>query len=111
MINNLLSNAIKYGGDPPGVDMLVSCGKTLRVEIRDNGKGIPKEEQKHVFDKFFRGKDAKKMAIKGLGLGLYYVKQIVTAHGGIIELKSLPGSGAVFIIQIPANNEHITGGR
>ncbi len=109
-INNILSNAIKYGHSPCKIKIIVS-GKNgiLEIAISDNGPGIRKEELKHVFEKFYRGKESKERVIKGLGLGLYYVKQITEAHGGTLGAKSTPGKGAEFIIQIPIQNGDTAG--
>ena len=101
VVNNLLSNAMKYGGDPAEIGISVTCNHQLSIKVNDNGPGIPMEEQKHIFEKFFRGKDSKKRAIRGLGLGLYYVKQIVEAHRGEIRLESSSDKGSTFIIEIP----------
>ncbi|HER08697.1 MAG TPA: HAMP domain-containing histidine kinase [Bacteroides sp.] len=109
VINNLLSNAVKYGNTPCriGVDIR-SNTKELSITVTDNGPGISKEEQKHLFEKFYRGEISRKKVIKGLGLGLYYVKQIVEAHMGTITVRSNPGKGTVFQIKIPAENESVT---
>lgn len=101
VINNLLSNAMKYGGDPAEIGIMVHCNQQLSIKVNDNGRGIPPEEQKHIFEKFFRGNDSKKKAIRGLGLGLYYVKQIVEAHRGEIRLESSTDKGSTFTIEIP----------
>ena len=109
-INNILSNAVKYGHSPCKIEVSIS-GKNgiLEITISDNGPGIRREELKHVFEKFYRGKESKERVIKGLGLGLYYVKQITEAHGGTLGAKSTPGKGADFIIQIPIQNGDTAG--
>jgi signal transduction histidine kinase len=108
-INNLLSNSVKYGNTPCRItlsaDMHDGC---LQLAVSDNGPGIPKEDMKHVFEKFYRGRESKERVIRGLGLGLYYVKQIVEAHGGTITVRSVPGTGTEFIINIPCKNGNIT---
>jgi signal transduction histidine kinase len=104
VINNLLSNAVKYGNNPCLIRLELGENEdNLQIVVSDNGPGIPKEEQKHIFEKFYRGGESKQRVIKGLGLGLYYVKQIVEAHKGSITVQSSPGkgSGAQFIIKIP----------
>jgi signal transduction histidine kinase len=102
VINNLLSNAVKYGNSPCRIRLALSQDDThLLISVSDNGPGISREEQKHLFEKFYRGGESKKRVIKGLGLGLYYVKQIVEAHKGTITLRSAPGKGTTFNIQIP----------
>ena len=110
VINNLFSNAVKYGHPPSEISVLVGDSDGfLSIVVADNGPGIKKEEQKHIFEKFFRGEDAKQRVIKGLGLGLYYVKQIVEAHQGTISVKSALGKGTQFHIKIPIENGLIAG--
>lgn len=109
-VNNLLSNAVKYGHPPCRIVLSVTEDhEQLLISVSDNGPGIPKEELKHIFEKFYRGRESKQRVIKGLGLGLYYVKQIVEAHGGKISVRSTPGKGSRFIIKIPVKNGYITG--
>ncbi|MEZ5069386.1 MAG: HAMP domain-containing sensor histidine kinase [Bacteroidales bacterium] len=111
-INNLLGNAVKYGPDRVPMRIQVhSRPEILRVRITDEGPGIPREEQKHIFEKFYRGTEAKTKVIRGLGLGLYYVKQIVEGHGGTISVESRPGEGSAFTIQIPYDHGSLACGR
>jgi signal transduction histidine kinase len=108
-LQNLLANAAKYGG-PAGKQAVAISARALpglqqpEIEIRvtDHGAGIPPEEQKHVFDAFFRGRKAVQDQIHGTGLGLHLVKRIVEAHGGTVSLESEPGAGSTFIVRIPA---------
>ena len=107
-LQNLLANAAKYGaaGNQP-VEIsarAVSGAKGPEIEIRvtDHGPGIPVDEQKHVFDAFYRGRKAVQDQIHGTGLGLHLVKKIVEAHGGTVSLESVPGLGATFIVRLPA---------
>ncbi len=109
VINNLLSNAVKYCEDSPEIHVRVLLNDKLSIQISDNGIGMKKEEQKHIFDKFYRVGKGDFKTVKGLGLGLYYVKQIVTAHEGEIFLTSNPGKGSTFTINIPFNNDHTSG--
>ena len=100
-----LYNAVKYGKDPCRIMVEVTdTPEALCLEIKDNGPGISKEEQRHLFEKFYRGIESKERVIRGLGLGLYYVKQIVEAHHGTVSVRSIPGKGSTFIIKIPVNN-------
>lgn len=100
-LQNLLSNALKYGGQPTYIKVSATNDqKNLMITVRDNGPGISKEEQKQLFQKFFRGKDYRK-SIKGLGLGLYYVKKIIAMHGGTVEVNSKWNRGSAFIIHLP----------
>jgi two-component system, OmpR family, phosphate regulon sensor histidine kinase PhoR len=106
VLNNLLSNAVKYNDKKPLIKVVVSLkGGSLLVVISDNGIGISKENQKEVFSKFYRCEHNLPKKIKGLGLGLYFVKKIVEAHGGTINLESTPGRGSSFIINLPLNSK------
>jgi two-component system sensor histidine kinase BaeS len=100
-INNLVSNAIRY--TPPGSWVKIKAeaiDKVLRIEVCDNGPGIPKEEQEAIFEPFHRGKAAKRFP-RGMGLGLTIARDLVRAHGGDIHLRSTPGQGSCFSIQLP----------
>lgn len=101
VINNLLSNALKYGGQPPTIQLHVTVKEKLYIRITDNGTGISELEKPHIFEKFYRGKETKEKAIRGLGLGLYYVKQIIEAHNGKIYIEKSDSKGTVFTIEIP----------
>jgi len=110
VINNLLSNAVKYGSTPCRIFVKIQeSGEELILEVSDNGPGIRKEELKHLFEKFYRGAESKQRVIRGLGLGLYYVKQIVEAHQGTVSVQSTLGKGSTFTIKIPVNHGPIAG--
>ena len=101
---NLLSNAWKYSGESR--EILCSAkpskdNKGVELIVADNGPGIPVEEQKRLFEKFWRGKDAIESGTSGSGLGLTIVEAIVKAHRGRIEFKSPPGGGASFHVFLP----------
>ncbi|MCU0457346.1 MAG: HAMP domain-containing histidine kinase, partial [Bacteroidales bacterium] len=102
MVNNLLSNAVKYCDKEPVINIEGSAEeKKINISIADNGIGISRSDQKHVFDKFYRASSGNIHKYKGLGLGLYYVKKIATAHGGDVTLSSKPGKGSIFTVTIP----------
>lgn len=103
VLTNLVTNAIKYGNGKPIEVFLKTTNDWLSLYVKDRGLGIPKELQQKVFDRFERG--AADKGIKGLGVGLYITKQIITAHGGTIELNSKPGRGSEFIVKLPRNNQ------
>jgi two-component system phosphate regulon sensor histidine kinase PhoR len=99
IINNLLDNAIKYTEKEPEilVETFTKDHKTI-IRISDNGVGMSKEVQKHIFDKFYRRPSGNIHNIKGFGLGLSYVKAIMDAHGGDISVSSEPGNGSIFTL-------------
>ncbi len=99
---NLLSNAIKF--TPRGGHIRLALRKNsdlLAVSVRDDGPGIPPDEQARIFDKFYVGRGRRTMAGVGLGLGLYIARQLVELHGGRITVKSAPGQGSTFTFTIP----------
>ena len=98
VIFNLLSNALKY--TPAGGDIFVSLkdeGEKLRLDVRDTGKGIEKEEADKIFERFFQAKGA----ASGTGIGLALVKSFVELHHGEVWVESELGKGADFIVEIP----------
>jgi signal transduction histidine kinase len=102
MINNLLSNAVKYSDKGPVINVEGSAEDSkICIKVSDNGIGISKTDQKHVFDKFYRASSGNIHKYKGLGLGLYYVKKIAEAHGGDVNVSSKPGKGSIFTVTIP----------
>jgi len=102
MINNILSNAVKYCSPDPVIDIISEAGeKSVTITIADNGPGISKEHIDHIFDKFYRIPQGNLHNVKGLGLGLYYVKRIAQAHNGDVKATSKPGRGTTFTITIP----------
>ena len=101
VVDNLLINAIKYSG--AGALVSVSGhdkGEVVVICVEDNGPGIPLEEQKLIFDKFYRGK-ASASQVSGTGLGLAISKSVVEKHGGKIWLESKPGAGSKFLFALP----------
>jgi two-component system, OmpR family, phosphate regulon sensor histidine kinase PhoR len=105
-LHNLLINAVKYNTEEPEIIFEVSCDDRLRISVTDNGIGIGKEDQKHIFDKFYRVSTGNVHKVKGLGLGLFYVKQIIDAHGGNIDVSSRPGKGSTFNIILPVHGKN-----
>ena len=102
MINNLLANAVKYSENKPEINIEgFTEDNNICIRVTDNGIGISKIDQKHVFDKFYRASSGNIHKYKGLGLGLYYVKKIASAHGGDVSVTSKPGKGSIFTVTIP----------
>lgn len=103
VVVNLLSNAVKYGNNEK-IEVIIENSpdrRFLRFTVKDHGIGIDPAHQKKIFDIFERVDSDKKVA--GLGLGLYIVRQIVSAHGGNISVQSLLGAGSSFIVDIPTS--------
>jgi signal transduction histidine kinase len=102
MINNLLTNAVKYSDKEPEISIEGSKDRDkIYIKVADNGIGIDRSEQKHIFDKFYRVSSGNIHKTKGLGLGLYYVKRIAESHGGDVTVTSKPGKGSIFTVTLP----------
>lgn len=99
---NLLDNALKYGRDDATIHVRTSStGQQLEIKVRDEGIGISREDQKHIFERFYRVHTGNVHNVKGFGLGLHYVKEIAEAHGGSIRVESEPGKGSTFTLSLP----------
>ena len=102
---NVLDNAIKYSPDAPIIDVFTENIKDfILIKIQDQGTGMSKVAQKRVFEKFYREHTGDLHNVKGHGLGLAYVKQIVEDHNGQIFVESEKGKGSTFIIKMPLIN-------
>ncbi len=102
VLNNLLGNALKY--TPRDGEVRIGCQTTehhLLITVKDNGIGIDKTEQEHVFEKFHRGKDPQVLEETGTGIGLTTAREIARRHGGDIELMSERGKGSTFVVKLP----------
>jgi hypothetical protein len=102
-LSNLLANALRHGA-PTGGKVTISAmleGPDLAIRFRDNGPGIPLQDQQHLFDRFYRVGGDRARQTGGTGLGLSIVKNIITAHGGRVALESSPGEGSTFSVFLP----------
>ncbi len=105
VLSNLVDNAIKYCTRDPEIYIETQDFKEyLVIAVRDNGIGINKNEQKRIFDKFYRISTGNVHSVKGFGLGLSYVKKVIEEHKGYIRLESEPYEGTTFKVYMPAKN-------
>ncbi|MDO7742142.1 MAG: HAMP domain-containing histidine kinase, partial [Pedobacter sp.] len=104
VIYNLIDNANKYSVDPPRITLRTkNAGKNLIIEIEDEGIGMTKEHSKRIFDQFYRVPTGNLHDVKGFGLGLNYVQDIIVQMNGSIKVRSEKDKGTVFEIIIPLN--------
>lgn len=105
VLNNLISNAIKYS--PPETTITVGLDSSKSAEVvvwvKDEGYGISLEDQPQLFERFYRGQAAQAQNARGLGLGLYISREIITQHGGRLWLESEPGKGSTFYFSLPTS--------
>lgn len=108
LINNLMDNAVKYAREdvPPRILLnTASNAKKFIIRIEDNGIGMTRETVKRIFEKFYRAHTGNIHNVKGFGLGLSYVKDIIDAHEGTVKVDSVLGRGSVFTIEMPLNQK------
>jgi len=108
LLSNLLSNAVKYTPKGGSVRVIVGPAREpgwTKISVEDTGVGIPAENLPHIFDRFYRVRNAQTNAIQGLGLGLSFVAWIVEAHGGRIDVASNSGDGTRFTVLLPSGPE------
>ena len=100
---NLLTNAVKYSPSSTEVRVFAQRdGDRVRIAVKDQGIGMDQKEVRKIFQKFYRTKKAEESGEVGTGIGLSIVEQIVTQHGGSIEVTSSPGHGSCFTLVLPA---------
>jgi len=104
IFHNLLDNANKYSPNTPKIRVeTVNVSDGVEIRVIDHGLGMTREARKQIFEKFFRVHTGNIHDVKGFGLGLSYVKAIVTAHEGNIDVESEPGRGSTFTVFLPFN--------
>ena len=102
LITNLIGNAIKYTPEGGRVDIALDVGeRCVEIAVADTGIGISKEDQAHVFDKFYRAVSDEVQMIKGTGLGLAIAREVARLHGGDIRLQSELHKGSIFTVELP----------
>jgi signal transduction histidine kinase len=103
-ILNLLTNAMKYSGQSREIELrLCRQNGSAVVQVADRGIGIPADERKRIFERFYRVRLPEHQAVAGTGLGLALVAHIANAHGGGVDVQSRPGEGSVFSIHLPVH--------
>lgn len=106
VMNNLLNNAVKYCETHPEIRVTVTASSNyLQISIKDNGIGIRREDYRQIFTKFYRCNHNHKHKVKGLGLGLYFVKRIIDAHHGSVQVESSLNNGSTFKIILPLKHK------
>ena len=99
IIYNLIDNAIKYSSDAPVISLKSENeGKKIKISISDKGIGLSPEVRKHIFEKFYREPTGNVHDVKGFGLGLYYVKNMMKAHNATVSCESIKGEGSTFTL-------------
>jgi two-component system phosphate regulon sensor histidine kinase PhoR len=102
-ILNLISNAIKYSANPIIIIKTEVVNGKFQISVKDNGIGIEEQYQKKLFKKFYRVPTGDVHNVKGLGLGLYFVKKVIDENKGSIHVKSISGIGSEFVIELPTH--------
>lgn len=106
ILSTLIDNAIKYSGDSVKITLRAySEADHTVIECKDNGLGISREHQRHIFEKFYRVPTGEIHHARGYGLGLYYAHKVIRQHGGEISVSSRIGKGSTFTIKLPTNGE------
>jgi len=98
---NLLDNAVKYGGDGRVSVRVEPANGAVRILVADSGPGISFAEQQRIFEKFYRAGPELTRATGGTGLGLYISRELVQRMGGRLDVRSAPGAGATFVVELP----------
>jgi signal transduction histidine kinase/tetratricopeptide (TPR) repeat protein len=106
VIHNLIDNACKYSGESRTIEVqLYPEGNKIVLSVRDQGVGIRKEDQEKIFSRFYRAGEELTQAVKGSGIGLTIVKQIVESHQGEVTVESNPGKGSIFNVILPISQK------
>jgi signal transduction histidine kinase len=105
ILSRLMENSLAYTGDGGMIHVSVleqdEITNMFKIQICDDGVGIPEAERPYIFDRFFRGAQALESGLAGNGLGLAIVKELLTLYGGEVTLVSKPGEGSCFTIHLP----------
>jgi signal transduction histidine kinase len=103
ILDNLLNNALSYSLERPRISVVVHGGEDTRIEVTDNGRGVPRDERARIFERFYRIDDPAVRHVPGTGLGLYISRQLAARMGGLLTLdRTVPGKGSTFTLRLPA---------
>ena len=104
---NLLSNAVKFSprGGPVTIDVSMSDADFVRIDVTDEGIGIPADELQRIFDEFYQTEEGRRARKGGTGLGLSLTRNFVELHHGHIDVQSKPGQGSTFTLVLPVDYE------
>jgi signal transduction histidine kinase len=105
---NLVDNAVKYGGNTPVHVRVEPANGLVRLVVADSGPGIPHAEQARIFEKFYRSGPELTRASGGTGLGLYISRELVQRMGGRLDVRSEPGGGSTFVVELPSAEHDVT---
>jgi signal transduction histidine kinase len=107
VLYNLVDNALKYRNDNPAINISLKTEEGFAIwKVKDNGPGIAKEYLRKVFDKFFRVPQNDRHDVKGYGLGLAYVEEVVKQMNGTITVESETQKGSTFIVKLPLDHSN-----
>ena len=102
-ISNILDNAVKYSAATPEITVRLrraAADGSIRIEVQDNGIGIPASQRRRIFEKYYRIPTGDVQNVRGFGIGLYYTRLVVEKHGGTISVSSAPGGGSIFTLTL-----------
>ncbi len=106
VVTTLIDNALKYGGRPLNITLSATeTDHAIEIRVADNGCGIAREHLAHLFEKFYRVPSGDLQRPRGYGLGLYYARQVIEAHGGEININSRIGHGTTITIKLTENEQ------
>lgn len=110
LVDSLVSNALQYGADAPiTVSLSRGADQSLELRVHNSGPAIPADLREHLFHPYRRGKGAEISHPRGLGMGLYIVREIARAHGGTVEVRSDDADGTLFTVRLPVRGPASTG--
>jgi signal transduction histidine kinase len=114
VVANLVTNALKHAGDGQWIGISAARERSgtrddVALSVTDRGRGIPAEDLPHIFEPFYRGRQAIERQVQGNGLGLSLVKRIAESHGGRVTVRSTPGAGSTFTVSLPVSPEASAG--